>query len=188
MRRFPDFGRELRRPFAVHENCYDCAGFYEGCKVWPAAREFACGVYNPLPDVLPGTCGQRFPATSRQLTTLAEDKAKPDSLADASVAKRSATRKRDRHCTCGSPLPKGKRLCDLCRIQNKRQTKRNYMRSYMEQRRSAAVDAGSGMASTHAGTRRTQAGGSDLPQRGIPIGAPPVLQTSILTNHMLRSD
>ena len=67
--RFPDFGRELRRPFAVHENCYDCAGFYDGCTAWPAARDFACRKYNPLPDVMPGTCGQRLPDTSHKLAS-----------------------------------------------------------------------------------------------------------------------
>lgn len=29
--KLPDFGKELRRPFEVHENCYDCVEFYDGC-------------------------------------------------------------------------------------------------------------------------------------------------------------
>jgi len=28
----PEFGKELKRGFEVHENCYDCADFYDGCK------------------------------------------------------------------------------------------------------------------------------------------------------------
>jgi hypothetical protein len=64
MSRFPDFGKELRRPFAVHENCYDCADFYDGCTGWRASREFDCHRYYRLPDVLPGTSGQTFPPPS----------------------------------------------------------------------------------------------------------------------------
>jgi len=70
MNRFPDFGQELRRPFEVHENCYDCAGFYDGCRAWPAAKAFACRIVQLLPDVPAGTCGQRFPATSRKLASV----------------------------------------------------------------------------------------------------------------------
>lgn len=57
----PDFGREVRRPFEVHENCYDCVEFYDGCNAWLASKEFHCADYNRLPDVMPGTCGQVFP-------------------------------------------------------------------------------------------------------------------------------
>ena len=53
--------------FEVHENCCDCAGFYDGCRAWPDSRPFDCHSFNRLPDVMPGTCGQRFPATSRKL-------------------------------------------------------------------------------------------------------------------------
>ena len=72
MNRFPDFGKELRRPFEVHENCYDCAEFYGpghgamGCQGWRASRGFACRDFNRLPDVLPGTCGQMFSPSRRQ--------------------------------------------------------------------------------------------------------------------------
>jgi len=61
MRTFPDFGRELQRPFEVHEDCYDCAEFYYDCKGWRGSMDFACRDFNRLPDVLPGTCGQIFP-------------------------------------------------------------------------------------------------------------------------------
>jgi hypothetical protein len=59
--RSPDFGAELRRPFEVHECCYDCVEFYGGCNAWPAGKPFACADYHQLPDVLPGTTGQMFP-------------------------------------------------------------------------------------------------------------------------------
>jgi len=70
---FPEFGKELRRPFEVHENCYDCARFYDGCEGWRASRDFECRGCNRLPDVLPGTCGQRFPATTRKLAAMPVD-------------------------------------------------------------------------------------------------------------------
>jgi hypothetical protein len=40
-RTFPDFGKELRRPFAVAEQCYDCAGFYDGCNICITERRFS---------------------------------------------------------------------------------------------------------------------------------------------------
>jgi len=40
--RFSDFGKEVRRSFDVHEFCYDCIRFVEGCKGWPARCTFAC--------------------------------------------------------------------------------------------------------------------------------------------------
>ena len=49
---FPEFGKELRRAFEVHENCYDCTEFYYGCEGWRASRVFACGNFNRLPDVI----------------------------------------------------------------------------------------------------------------------------------------
>ena len=69
-RRFPDFGKELRRPFEVHGACYDCCRLYDGCEAWPASRSFTCGEYSRLPDVMPGTCGAgargRRPARGRR--------------------------------------------------------------------------------------------------------------------------
>ena len=37
-----DFGKEVRRTFLVHEYCYDCKKFVNGCKGWAAKREFEC--------------------------------------------------------------------------------------------------------------------------------------------------
>lgn len=40
--RFPDFGKEVRRSFEVHANCYDCKKFAKGCKGWEAKKKFEC--------------------------------------------------------------------------------------------------------------------------------------------------
>jgi hypothetical protein len=40
--KFPDFGKEVRRSFAVHEFCFDCVRFVRGCKGWRAKRKFEC--------------------------------------------------------------------------------------------------------------------------------------------------
>lgn len=76
LQRFPDFGKELRRPFEVHEICYDCAEFYgpghgeRGCDAWPANKpmftpdhkHLMCLDFLRLPDVMPGEpTGQIFP-------------------------------------------------------------------------------------------------------------------------------
>ena len=53
--KFPDFDKDIRRPFAVHEYCYDCAEFYHGCNAWPGSKSFDCADYYALPDVMPGT-------------------------------------------------------------------------------------------------------------------------------------
>jgi hypothetical protein len=60
-KRFPEFGKELRRPFQVHENCFDCTEFHDGCNAWPESKPFDCADYYPPPDVMPGTYGQVFP-------------------------------------------------------------------------------------------------------------------------------
>jgi len=65
-KRFPKFGNELERGFPVHENCYDCVEFYNGCDAWPENRAFQCGDYYPLPSVMPGTLGQVFPPSRMQ--------------------------------------------------------------------------------------------------------------------------
>jgi len=123
-RRFPDFGKERRRPFEVHASCYNCADFYDGCEAWPAGKPLACGRYNRLPDVMPGTCGQRFPMTRHRTERPAERQA----------PEKDRRRTGPRLCECGATLPKNRRLCDPCREERRRQTRREYMRTYMQQR------------------------------------------------------
>jgi predicted nucleic acid-binding Zn ribbon protein len=186
-----DMNGEQKRPFEVHETCYDCAEFYEGCAGWRASRVFACGNFNRLPDVLPGTCGQRFPPPRRQAPAStapkpiqrqpAESSRQPDSEPDTVARPQiesppknppicrpgQPVKPKDRICGCGAALPKGKRLCDTCRTQNRRQTKGDYMRTYMEQRRSAAVGSDSHVPFPAAATPSTRASGGDLVLTGL---------------------
>ena len=185
---FPEFGKELKRPFEVHENCYDCADFYDDCKGWRASRGFACEDFNRLPNVVPGTYGQRFPASRR--SELAKHQAAERDIAPGkSYRESSSTAGGDAHaevaglsheihktkvraCGCGAILPKGRRLCDQCRTQNRRQTKRDYMRTYMEQRRAVAVGSDSGTPFPATATQSVQAGGGDLAVTGLWPGFP----------------
>ncbi|MCL5280400.1 MAG: hypothetical protein M1376_10895 [Planctomycetes bacterium] len=167
MRTFPNFGVELRRDFELHENCCDCPKFYGPdhgamrCQGWHASRDFTCRDFNRLPDVMPGTCGQVFPLSRRRTPAHPEpikqdqpengrqagpepDPATPPALdtprEDLPVTgPREPASPRTRTCACGAALPKGKRLCDACRTQNRRRTMRQYIRSYREQQSPAAV-------------------------------------------------
>ena len=65
---FPDFGKEMHRPFNVDERCYDCAEFYgpghgqPGCNAMPANPNARCLDYLRLPDVgVDGQTGQEIP-------------------------------------------------------------------------------------------------------------------------------
>ncbi len=56
------FDAEIRRPFPVHEHCFDCTELYHGCKARPASTDFACRDYFPLPVVgIDGRTGQEIP-------------------------------------------------------------------------------------------------------------------------------
>jgi hypothetical protein len=62
MTAFPDFGKELRRPFEVDERCFDCAELYHGCNARRADPDGRCGDCLRLPDVgLNGATGQEIP-------------------------------------------------------------------------------------------------------------------------------
>ncbi len=185
-KRFLEFGKELTRRFLVHEDCYDCAEFYHGCTGWRASRERACDGFGRLPNVMPGTCGQVFPASRRRPTmdsVLAVEGRLPVGVNP--YAGITTHRARVRTCGCGAPLPKGKRFCDLCRIQNRRQTKRDYMRTYMEQRRSTAVGSDSHMPFPAAATQSTQGSGGDLVLAGLPVRGACPNRTSVLTKDSL---
>jgi len=190
---FPELGKELKRLFDVHENCYDCAGFYDGCRAWPASKDFACGKYNPLPDVPAGTCGQRFPATSRTLGAAPTDgklERPPETRSAPSIATRQLPRCQpkqarrqspiatralsgERLCECGATLPERKRCCDACRVSRRRETMRR--RRSGEKRPSVAVDAGSGVPFPASGTLSTRAGSRAHNYLGLRYGQ----QTSV---------
>lgn len=52
--RFSEFGKEIRRSFAVHECCYDCKRFVDGCRGWSAKRVFTCEKIQLYKRVEPG--------------------------------------------------------------------------------------------------------------------------------------
>ena len=58
---FPDVRKELKRPFEVHESCYDCVELHHGRNGWPAGKPGRCTDCLRLPDVMPGTYGQAIP-------------------------------------------------------------------------------------------------------------------------------
>jgi hypothetical protein len=194
---FPEFGKQLRRSFELHENCLDCADFYDGCGGWRASRGFACEDFNRLPDVMPGTYGQRFPASCRseraEYRPAGRHMALGKSYRELSSAAGGNThteatdlpheirRAKVRTCGCGAILPKGKRLCEECRAENRQQTKRDYMRSYMEQRRSAVIDAGSDVPLPATAMQSTWASGGDSRLAGLPDRNTHSGTTSVLT-------
>ena len=138
-RRFPDFGKDLMRPFPVHENCHDCAEFYDGCKAWPESKTFRCADYLKLPDVMPGTHGQVFPPSRmgdrKEPRVLPAKRPRPQEQTDQDDQVASEPEQTARQCPCGAPLPRHRQYCDECRRQNRRESKRQYMRDYMQGRR-----------------------------------------------------
>ena len=130
MKTFPDFGKELRGPFMVDEQCFDCAELYHGRNATPENSAAHCADRLRLPDVMRGTCGQTFLLSRMQDPTeprirlvaaapvqvQAQPKNSPASRPAPARARRkpAAPRIGPRLCGCGAILPKGKRLCDAC--------------------------------------------------------------------------
>jgi hypothetical protein len=133
-RRFPNFGQYLRRPYALREYCYDCAAFFDGCKAWRAAKEFECGRYDRLPDVIRGAYGQESSERPVAVTRQADAGLRNETPPPKAQAKRPKLNG-PRTCECGAPLAKGKRYCDKCRDRRRRESKRRYMLPYMQNRR-----------------------------------------------------
>jgi len=128
--RFHDFGRELKRPCILHDNCYDCAMFYDDCNGWRASRDFACQDCHRLPDVgIDGRTGQEFPPSRQHALAGSLPTIRPGQAGEP----------RARTCDCGTPLAKGKRLCSSCRTENRRRTLRQYMQTYRKRRCLAVV-------------------------------------------------
>ena len=148
LQRFPDFGKELRRPFEVHELCYDCAEFYgaghgeRGCDGWPAQKpmftsgkkQLRCPDFNRLPDVVAGEpTGQVFPPSRmNRRKTPRQGAAETSECGDRTESKTRPAGKpaKLRLCACGESLAAGKQLCNGCRQERRRQTRRRYMRRY----------------------------------------------------------
>jgi hypothetical protein len=181
MHRFPDFDKDVRRPFAVAEDCCDCAEFYAGCHARPANPPTRCRDYLRLPDVMPGTCGQVFPPPRMQ------GRKEPRLYRQAQTGEQGPVEPRTgaRVCGCGASLSKGKRFCETCRVERRRQTKRGYMRGYMEQRRSTEIDVVSDVPFTHATGSPMPACGEERPSKGrLARGVHPE-RTSVLTEGVL---
>jgi hypothetical protein len=183
---FPDFGKELQRPFAVAEQCYDCAELYDGCRAWPESKPFQCADYNRLPDVMPDDCGQVFPAARMQgrkeprlrQETVAHNRGECRAPSPMPGGKQLArSRGGPRLCECGAVLFKGRRFCDSCRAQRRRQTMREYMRS----RRAAPQESEdlSDMPLFAARRHATHARSGDLLLTGLPSGGARSQQTSV---------
>jgi hypothetical protein len=143
--KFPDFDKDIRRPFAVQEYCYDCAEFYHGCNAWPANKTFDCADYYPLPDVgIDGATGQAFPPSRMQgrkqpmvrgeIVPDGQENS-PDPPAVPTRRQTAGSRAKSRRCACGAALSKGKQLCESCRAEARRRT----MREYMQRRRAGWI-------------------------------------------------
>jgi hypothetical protein len=173
MNRFPDFGKDVRRPFAVAEDCYDCGEFYDGCHARPANPPTRCRDFLRLPDVMPGTYGQVFPPSRMQgrreprlVRETVEDKPEqkpagrvrayrpPDQTRTSSPAANYGPGG-ERLCGCGALLPKRKRCCDDCRRERRAET---LSRRRSRKRLPVASHAVSGVPVARAGRPSIEAG------------------------------
>lgn len=189
MHRFPDFDKDVRRPFAVDEQCYDCSEFYDGCNARPTNPPTRCRDYLRLPDVMPGTTGQRIPASrmgGRKEPRLCREETTDHQEPARTQRKPVALPTGPRLCGCGAILPKGKRLCDGCRTDRRRQTLREYKRRWRAE--SSGSHPVSDIPSTHAATPSAQGRGDDLPPVGHPAGVGRFGQTSVGQNPTLGGE
>jgi hypothetical protein len=142
MHTFPDFDRDVRRPFAVHEDCCDCAEFYCGCNARPSNPPTLCRDFLRLPDVMPGTYGRVFPPSRmgsrkepRLCPTMAKGRPEPERkpaerFRAACPSRQTRTQSPaatygaggERLCGCGVLLPKRRRCCDDCRRKRREET------------------------------------------------------------------
>ncbi len=167
MNRFPDFGAELNRPFAVDENCYDCAEFYYGCNATPENPNARCLDYLRLPNVgVHGKTGQDFPPSRmggrKEPRIRAKDKPEPVRVAldgaRSSTCQRQAspvaTKTLDgkRLCGCEAVLGKGERCCKDCRLQRRHDSLHQRRHSPASHGMPDLPSTGPGMAPTQART------------------------------------
>ena len=186
MNRFPKFGQSLRRPFAVAEECYNCAELYDGCNTWPASKPFRCADYNPLPDVgIDGNTGQVFPPprieerkVPRELPSTPAPKLieQPKQTTPQEDRPARTADPKPRTCGCGAALSNGKRLCNTCRTAARRRTVREYMR----RRRSGPVHAGPDVPLSAFSVERTQRSVAKRGPTRPTGGGAPRSQTSVL--------
>ena len=136
---FPDFGKEMHRPFNVDERCYDCAEFYgpghgqPGCNAMPANPNARCLDYLRLPDVgVDGQTGQEIPPSRMggrkepRITLSAKTINDPpaDPAANKAKARTIASinpQPERQPSPAGNPGPDGDRRCSCGAILRKRQ-------------------------------------------------------------------
>ncbi len=173
---FLDLDKDIRRPFAVDEQCYDCGEFYAGCHARPSNPPTRCRDYLRLPDVVPGTCGQTFPPSRMQ------GRKEPRLCREVAGGeeKHTPTQASPRRCECGAALPKSKRLCDACRTKRRQQTMREYKRRWRAE--PAGSDVLSDVPLSATATHATHATADDLPPSGHPAGVGCPAQTSVGQN------
>ena len=140
MKTFPDFGKELKRPFEVDERCFDCAELYHGCNARPESPDSRCLDYLPLPNVgVNGTTGQEIPPSrmgGRKEPRVWLPKGRTRQ-AQSQPEKLPASRPRrtrqlspagvpgpdgQRLCKCGALLEKRARCCADCRAERRKET------------------------------------------------------------------
>ena len=125
--RFPDFGKEVKRPFPVHENCYDCAEFYDGCNAWPVRKEFRCADLLKLPAVMPGEHRQVFPPSRMKGRKVprAIPAVSPASDHDGLKSPQKPRRPRTSRCRgCGAERELGYSYCPKCAASRKAHSNR----------------------------------------------------------------
>ena len=170
MNGFPDFGKDLQRPFEVDERCFDCAELYHGCNARPEDPDTRCPDYFQLPGVMPGTTGQVIPASrmggrkeprppvpiAARAQNHVQGKESPVSERPKQARQQSPAGNPGpdgkRLCGCGAILPKRKRCCDTCRA-GRRKTTMHRRRN--GQRPSVASRSDPDVPSTHAGRPST---------------------------------
>jgi len=150
MRTFPDFGKELSRPFEVDQRCFDCAELYHGCNATPENPDAYCPDYLRLPDVgVNGKTGQEFPpsrmgdrkeprirsAAGAPVRVQVQPKnppprcqapAEPEPIEQTRQQSPAASPGPDgeRLCGCGTVLKKRERCCGACRLSRRQKTMR----------------------------------------------------------------
>ncbi len=171
MTAFPDFGKEIERPFTLDERCLDCVELYAGCNARPENPASRCADYFPLPDVgVNGKTGQEIPASRmgdrkqpRVRFKAKRSDSTPVTLDEPHTRKGSRPPKQPRQlspaahpgpngerlCTCGAVLRKRERCCGACRLQRRKET---MQRRRTGDQRSTAVGSASDMPFFHAAT------------------------------------
>ena len=189
----PSFGRIQEICFGCSEWYHTCDGWPVSKSMKTSDGKLRCHDFLTLPTVgIDGETGQGLPPSRRRSVVSpasepvepqsAESNPSPNPSMPTSVKPQGETTRGNgaaepsalstrgratRICGCGAPLSRGRRLCDSCRTESRRRTRREYMRGYMKQRRSTAVDAGLDPPLPSTQTVSMRAAGGDLLPAGL---------------------